>query len=167
MHTQVQKRALCCFGEDGCQGYSIKTYLVDAALLEAYNTLSLPECTVPPEKKSAELKRMEEIKTESPLMTSVHYYWLDDLVERVEFIGSTLRVYWKCGLVNEARMKIPASEEPTHVAELYRRFRTRIMTGEYRPAKPNSVTERVLAESHMLGATETEASPSKSSKLSY
>ena len=66
-------------------------------------------------------------------MTSVHYYWLDDLVERVEFIGSTLRVYWKCGLVNEARMKIPASEEPTHVAELYRRFRTRLMTGEYRP----------------------------------
>ena len=167
MHTQVQKRALCCFGEDGCQGYSIKTYLVDAALLEAYNTLRLPECTVPPEKKSAELKRMEEIKAESPLMTSVHYYWLDDLVERVEFIGSTLRVYWKCGLVNEARMKIPASEEPTHVAELYRRFRTRLMTGEYRPAKPNSVTERVLAESHMLGATETEASPSKSSKLSY
>ena len=110
---------------------------------------------------------MEEIKAESPLMTSVHYYWLDDLVERVEFIGSTLRVYWKCGLVNEARMKIPASEEPTHVAELYRRFRTRLMTGEYRPAKPNSVTERVLAESHMLGATETEASPSKSSNLSF
>ena len=43
----------------------------------------------------------------------------------------------------------------------------RVMTGEYRPAKPNSVTERVLAESHMLGATETEASPSKSSNLSF
>ena len=164
MHTQVQKRALCCFGEDGCQGYSIKTYLVDAALLEAYNTLRLPECAVSPEEKTAERKRMEEIKAESPTMTSVHYYWLDDLVERVEFIGSTLRVFWKCGLVNEAQMNIPANEEPTHVAELYRRFLTRLMTGEYRPAKPKSVTERVLAESHMPGTTEAEASSCKEQK---
>ena len=88
-------------------------------------------------------------------------------MKRVEFIGSTLRVYWKCGLVNEAQMKIPVSEEPTHVAELYRRFRTRLFTGEYRPAKPNSVTERVLAESNMPGTAETEAYPSKSSNLSF
>ena len=107
---------------------------------------------------------MEEIKAESPTMTSVHYYWLDDLVERVEFIGSTLRVFWKCGLVNEAQMNIPANEEPTHVAELYRRFLTRLMTGEYRPAKPKSVTERVLAESHMPGTTEAEASSCKEQK---
>ena len=70
-------------------------------------------------------------------------------------------LYWKCGLVNEAQMKIPANEEPTHVAELYRRFRIRLMTGDYRPAKPKSVTERVLAESYMLGAAETEAFPLK------
>ena len=85
-------------------------------------------------------------------------------MERVEFIGSTMRVYWKCVLVNEAQMNIPASEEPTHVAELYRRFRTRLMTGEYRPAKPKSVTERVLAESNMLDTAKTEPSSCKEQK---
>lgn len=153
MHTQVQKRALCCFGEDGCQGYSIKTYLVDAALLKAYNTLNLSDYIK--EENTGEMLRMEEIKEESPIMTSVQYYWLDDLVERIEFKDNNLQVYWKCGLTSEVEMNIPANEEPTHVAELYRRFRTRLQTGDYRPAKPNSVTERVLAETHALNSADT------------
>ena len=141
MHTQVKKRAICCFGEDGCQGYSIKTYLVDAALLKAYNALDQKGC-----KKSAAWKRMQEIKAESPKMESVQYYWLDDLVERVEFFGDTMRVFWKCGLESEVPLNIPKSEEPTHVAELYRSFLGRLQSGDYRPARPNSTRERMLAE---------------------
>ena len=141
MHTQVKKRAICCFGEDGCQGYSIKTYLVDAALLEAYNTLEVKGC-----KKSAAWKRMMEIKGESPRMESVQYYWLDDLVERVEFRGDEMCVFWKCGLESEVPLNIPKAEEPTHVAELYRSFLGRLQSGDYRPARPNSTRERMLAE---------------------
>ena len=141
MHTQLKKRAICCFGEDGCQGYSIKAYLVDAALLEAYNTLEVKGC-----KKSAAWKRMQEIKAESPKMESVQYYWLDDLVERVEFRGDEMCVFWKCGLESEVPLNTPKAEEPTHVAELYRSFLGRLQSGDYRPARPNSTRERMLAE---------------------
>ena len=141
MHTQAKKRAICCFGEDGCRGYSIKTYLVDAAMLEAYNTLEVKGC-----RRSTAWKRMLETKAESPIMESVQYYWLDDLVEHVEFHGNVMRVVWKCELESEVRMKIPKVEEPTHVAELYRIFLDRLQSGEYRPAKPKSTRERILAE---------------------
>lgn len=141
MHTQVKRRAICCFGEEGCQGYSIKTYLVDAALLEAYNMLELKGC-----KKSAAWKRMLEIKAESPRMETVQYYWLDDLVERVEFHDDRMKVFWKCALESEAPLNIPKSEEPAHVAALYRAFLGRLQSGDYRPAKPNSTRERMLAE---------------------
>ena len=143
MHTQVKKRAICCFGEDGCQGYSIKTYLVDAALLEAYNSLGLKDCEG---KYSSAMKRMQEIKTESPRMESVQYYWLDDLVEHVEFHGDTMKVFWECGMESEVLLNTPKAEEPTHVAELYRTFLERLQNGDYRPAKPNSTRERMLAE---------------------
>lgn len=117
-HSQKEKRLLCCFGPKGCRGYAIKNYLVDRALVE----LS-PE---PVEK--------------------IHYYWLDEQVERLEFAGNTLVVSWKNGQRSGKAMDIPKSEDPIHVAALYRNFLSRLETGEYRPARPRSQKERTLAE---------------------
>lgn len=121
-HTQREKRILGCFGPDGCQGYAIKSYLVDRALV----ALS-PE---PVEK--------------------VHYYWLDEQVERLEFAGDTLVVTWKNGVVARQDMRIPKNEDPAHVAELYRHFLSRLENGEYRPARPRSRKERTLSEGRSI-----------------
>lgn len=43
-------------------------------------------------------------------------------------------------------LNTPKAEEPTHVAELYRSFLNRLQSGDYRPARPNSTRERMLAE---------------------
>lgn len=141
MHTQAHKRAICCFDAGGCQGYSIKTYLVDAALLTAYNSLMFER-----KGRTAAERRMQRIKVEMPKMEQIQYYWLDDLVERVEFKNDFMCVFWKCGLESEVPLHIPRAEEPTHVAELYRNFQKRVRTGAYRPARPRSTGERVLTE---------------------
>ena len=130
MHTQVQKRALCCFGEGGCQGYSIKTHLIDAAMLAAYNALEVDKTS-----DGTAMKRMMEIKSESPTMENVQYYWLNDLVERVEFLDSKIVVSWRCGSQSSAALNIPNSEEPRHVAELYRRFLSRMVAIDYKLSK--------------------------------
>ena len=76
---------------------------------------------------------MLEIKAESPKLDTVQYYWLDDLVERVEFKQDTMRVFWKCGLESEVAMNASKVEEPTHVAELYRNSLDRVQQNESKP----------------------------------
>ena len=80
MKVNSHKRILGCFDVDGCRGYAVKGYLVDAALLEAYNTLEIKE-----KKRTVAMQRMLEIKAESPKLDTVQYYWLDDLVGHIEF----------------------------------------------------------------------------------
>lgn len=115
MKVSRQKRIIGCFDVDGCCRYAVKAYLVDAALLEAYNTLEIKV-----KKRTVAMQRMLEIKAESPKMDTVQYYWLDDLVERIEFKQDTMWVFWKCGLESEVALKASKAEEPTHVAEIYR-----------------------------------------------
>ena len=144
MHTKSQRRALCCFGEKGCQGYAIKTYLVDAALLKAYNSLKREDCSA----------CMAEMKVEMPIMGSVQYYWLNDLVERVTFESDSLQVHWKNGAESTVPLCVPMREDPFHIAELYRSFLKRIQSGEYRPAFPGSTQTRLMMESVAQGASE-------------
>ena len=90
--------------------------MVETALLDAFNSLVIKG------KYSAAMKRMMEIKEESPKMESVQYYWLNDLVERVEFAGDTMKVFWKCGLNSEKELHAVNAAEPTHEAEIYRNY---------------------------------------------
>ena len=103
MHSQARRRALCCFGPEGCRGYAIKTHLVDAALLEAYHRLPLEQQRCDP-------------------LDSVEYFWLEELVQQLEFCGDMLAVTWGWGEKTAVPMGVPASEEPTHVAALYRAY---------------------------------------------
>lgn len=61
MRVNSHKRILGCFDVDGCRGYAVKGYLVDAALLEAYNTLEIKA-----KQRTVAMQRMLEIKAESP-----------------------------------------------------------------------------------------------------
>lgn len=115
MRVNAHKRIIGCFGEVGCQNYAIKSYRIDAALLEAYNTLDV--CT---NAQAATMRRMLESKRENPRFDTVQYYWLDDLVECMKIEGGNLKVLWKCGLENTAALNLSRSEEPTYVAERYR-----------------------------------------------
>lgn len=128
MKVNSHKRILGCFDVDGCRGYAVKGYLVDAALLEAYNTLEIKE-----KKRTVAMQRMLEIKAESPKLDTVQYYWLDDLVGHIEFKQDTMRVFWKCGLESEVALNASKVEEPTHVAELYRNSLDRAQRSENKP----------------------------------
>lgn len=130
-------RMIGCFGDDGCQGYALKAALVESALLEAYHRLE--------ENGGSEeaMKRMREIKKESPKMNSVQYYWLDDLVERVEVEGDTLRVFWKCGLDSSAVLHAVRAAEPAHVAELYRNYMARRQSAKAPSAGEETAEEKM------------------------
>lgn len=125
MKVHSNGRIIGCFGEGGCKNYAVKSYLVDAALLNAYNTLE-----VKVKKRTVAMQRMLEIKAESPKLDTVQYYWLDDLVEHVEFKGDTMQVFWKCGLTSEIAMNIPDTEKPESIAERYLTLQIRAMQSE-------------------------------------
>lgn len=134
----------CCEkGDDACHGFIIHSNLVGAALLEAYGRLDATRVSQktgsPRFGKAAEL--MLRIKKEYPSMVSVEYWWVDDLVDHIEFgahsrpdkkyrrmvaLGEqveddrTMKVFWKCGLVTTVMSGVDAdSEHPPLIAKQY------------------------------------------------
>ena len=88
------------------------------------------------------MQRMLEIKAESPKLDTVQYYWLDDLVGRIEFKQDTMRVFWKCGLESEVALNASKVEEPTHVAELYRNSLDRAQQNENKSVSVIQASEK-------------------------
>lgn len=121
-HSQKEKRILCCFGLQGCRGYAVKSHLVDRALLAAGRRAGQE----PPDK--------------------MQYYWLDEHVERLKFSGNLLLVFWTDGTSTAELLRYSRTEDPIHVAELYRNFLDRLESGAYNPACPRSQKERAMAE---------------------
>ena len=121
MHTNRNRRIIGCFGENGCEQYAVKSYLVDAAMLEAYNTLEVKNV----KGKNHATQVMREMKTEQPTLDEVHYYWLDDLVERLEFENDALKIFWKCGLEGRVALHTPKGQPPERIAASYRVSRER------------------------------------------
>ena len=121
MQANTHKRIIGCFASEGCGEYALKSYLVDAALLQAYNSIEVGKEKL----HTAAMEQMQKIKRESPKMEKVYYYWLDDLLEKVEFEKNNIKIFWKCGLESAVELKLRKSEEPHHVAELYKSFLVR------------------------------------------
>lgn len=140
LKSNGHSRIIGCFDDGGCRGYALKVDLVDAALLEALNTLIIKD------KYSAATKRTMEIREESPKMESVQYYWLNDLVERVEFAGDTMKIFWKCGSYSEEELHAVNAAEPTHVAEIYRNYVIRKQSRNNSTVKRIKVDEKTLRE---------------------
>jgi hypothetical protein len=92
-------------------------------------------------KNEKELKLLHKIKEEFPSFSSVEYWWLDDLVEEIDFgkhsysptelsampremrvnaDDSTMTITWKCGLKQEVSTGIIRdSQFPMHKAILW------------------------------------------------
>lgn len=162
MHVQKEKKAMCCFGEDGCHGFSVKTWMLDEVLRAAFEEVQAEEVTG----NGDAAKRMREAKQEGTPET-IEYWFLADLVKEISFEGRTgtrmqkhkkgpateEKVYdwdviirWQCGLSTTLPLPMDKNqtEEPTHVAELYESFLNRVESGEYVPAKPKSIFEKQL-----------------------
>ena len=134
----------CCDdGEAACKGFIIRSDLVKGALLEAYKRLDTKKVaekvSSPRFGKAAELTL--KIKAENPKMDSVEYWWVDELIDHVEFgahshtgrefarlaaLGEavtddrTVKVYWNCGLITTVSSGIfDERDHPAFVAERY------------------------------------------------
>ena len=136
---QGRCQCLFCEGDGACRGFVIDRPIVDKALLGAYACMDVerPEAY----KNEKELKLLHKIKEEFPSFSSVEYWWLDDLVEEIDFgkhsysptelsampremrvnaDDSTMTITWKCGLKQEVSTGIIRdSQFPRHKAILW------------------------------------------------
>ncbi len=174
MQSQKKKKAWCCFGEKGCQRYAIKSYLLDAAVLEAYynwqiKTAAGADQTVAGADAISEVKAvfeadtmskayiMSEVDTMSRVnqisitdTKTVEYFWLDNLVEMIEpGCDALLNVHWKDGSKSSGRLAYERKEEPGHVAQLYRQYLERLSSGQYIPAQPRDWIEETAVRRAM------------------
>ena len=144
----------CERGEDACKSFIIRSALVEKALLNAYRQLDTSK--VEEKRKNPRLKKAAEmmlaIKQEYPEMQSVEFWWVDDLVDHIEFGAHTttekeyrrkralreevtddriMKVFWKCGLITTVRSEVvDARDNPYTVAEMYWRSIERQKTRE-------------------------------------
>ena len=134
----------CCEkGEDACKGFIMRSALMEGALLEAYRRLDsvkvAAKSTSPRFGKAAALTL--EIKKEYPVMKSVEYWWVDDLIDHIEFgahsktelelrrlaaLGEntaddrTMKVFWKCGLITTVPSGVATGKDhPASMAEVH------------------------------------------------
>ena len=137
---------VCEKGDDACHGFIIRSSLVEKALLEAYQKLDADKIAEKTKSKrfGDAAKKALEIKTESPVFESVEFWWVDDLVDHIEFgahsrtameirrqmaLGKqvvddrTMKVFWKCGLITTVLSGVCADrDQPAYIAKLYNSF---------------------------------------------
>ena len=136
----------CCEkGEKACHGFIIRSYLVEPALLEAYQNLNPDKIAQKVNSpRFGEAARLAlEIRRQNPVMKRVDFWWVDDLIDHIEFgahsktdmecrrmaaLGKpftddrTMKVFWKCGLITTVMSGVNADREhPAHIAKLYNR----------------------------------------------
>ncbi len=152
MHVQAQKKAICCFGEDGCRRFSAKAHLLDRAVYEAFTRL--PDISGAGEAAC----RMRALRAAGAAEAAerMEYHFLADAVARVSFspapgAGKTplawqVTVRWQNGQSSSVPFPAGPDENPLHVADLYRRYLDRITSGAYVPARPTCSRERILRE---------------------
>ena len=133
-------------GEDACHGFIIRSNLVEPALLKAYK--GLDDAKIAEKVKSPRFgeaaKLALEIRKEYPVMKRVDFWWVDDLIDHIEFgahsrtereyrrlvaLGEnvtddrTMKVFWKCGLITTVMSGVDADREhPPMIAGLYNSY---------------------------------------------
>lgn len=140
----------CCErGDNACQNFIIRSHLVEKAILLAYKNLSLSDIqnqlSIPNYKEQA--KMALHIKTCDPTFNEVHYWWVDDLIQQIEFGKHTItqrsymrgrftnspseddriiHITWKCGLETILSSGvINNADHPATVARLYNHYKNR------------------------------------------
>ena len=132
VNVQGANGAWCC---DGCGKFIIRASFAEDALAAAYNAVS--EETVLTLPDTAEKKLFLTYKQEIPFMERTDYFWLDDLVDHIEFgkhsfmpsdlaakpellNDNTVTVYWKAGIKCTVPTGIQKDKDmPGYIAALY------------------------------------------------
>ena len=98
----------CCYGEDGCKGYAIKTWQLNEAVLTA----------------SQQRKHTPSV----PEVEKIDYWWLDEFVGSIEpTLDNHLIVRWKDGNVSVTDIPIRCwAHEPERVLSSYKNYLSRI-----------------------------------------
>ena len=134
----------CCEGEGACREFAIMSIPVKDAILSAYAQVNLAEVErisrMKLKKRAAAAKKLLEVKAEHPTFEVIDYWWLDDLVEKIEFgqhsytasdlklMGDAARIVddriinitWKCGMVTTVPSGVERdSHDPRHKAKLW------------------------------------------------
>ena len=139
----------CELGENACRQFIIRTSIVERALISAYHVLEegAVEKKLSSSRFGAAAEAMLKIKREYPKMKKVDYWWVDELVDHIEFgphskttkelIGlaakgtpdsddRTMKVYWKCGLVTTVPSGVNNDTElPSRIVELNSKLQQR------------------------------------------
>ena len=117
---------------------------VKDAILSAYAQVNLAEVErisrMKLKKRAAAAKKLLEVKAEHPTFEVIDYWWLDDLVEKIEFgqhsytasdlklMGDAARIVddriinitWRCGMVTTVPSGVVRdSHDPRHKAKLW------------------------------------------------
>ena len=142
----------CCEqGKDACHGFIIRSSLVETALLEAYGKLDADKISQKLNSKrfGDAAKAAMEIKKENPGFDRVDFWWVDGLIDHIEFgahsmkdmeirrlaaLGKsvtddrTMRVFWKCGLITTVLSGVDVDRDsPAYIAGLYNAYLERQM----------------------------------------
>ena len=97
----------CDRDENSCRRFLIRSSSVESALLEAYAKLDVDEVKrrIGLPKFADAAKRTLAVKEQFPRFVRVDYWWVDELIERVDFVeqrrsaNRVLKVRWRCGVV--------------------------------------------------------------------
>ena len=132
----------CERGDSPCRGFVIRSAFVEGALLEAYNCLDIAAAEErlghPQLGKAA--RTLLEVKKKHPAFGKVDYWWVDELIDHIEFGAHTvlptdaarmkamgreftddriMKVFWKCGTVSTVMSGITKDcDQPQYVASL-------------------------------------------------
>lgn len=133
----------CEIGEHACRQFIIRASFVEKTLLNAYHILDagIVEKKLVSPKFGAEAETMLKYKRDHPRMKRVDFWWVDDLVDHIEFgkhIRTTnelialevkgtpdpddrsMKVFWKCGLVTMVPSDVfYDSDLPGRIAKRY------------------------------------------------
>ena len=132
----------CERGDNPCGGFVIRSAFVETALLGAYNSLDTAavESRLDNPSLSKAAKTMLAVKKQNPSFARVDYWWVDELVDHIEFGNHTvlptetmrmkasgrefeddrtMKVFWKCGMVSVVASGIVRDcDQPQYVAAL-------------------------------------------------
>lgn len=164
MQSNGKRKIICCFSEDGCQQFSVKTWMLDKCLHTAFDQLDADAV----KGRGESAHKMRALK-EAGIPERIEYYFLAETVKSISFVSyPTSRVQnhkkrsatiesvydwdviinWKCGLSSAVPLPHDKryTEEPTYLATRYRRYLKRLITGEYAPSQAKSAYDRTIIE---------------------
>ena len=146
VQTDHSKGWCCERGEHPCGNFVMRSRLVEAALLEAYETVDLDavkEHQKDP-KYEEEAKMLLSMKKETPVFETIDYWWVDDLIDHIEFgthsmnarelmrmkaLGKDtdgdriMKVFWRCGVVTTVSSgAVTERDDPRKLAQMHRRM---------------------------------------------